>query len=73
MDFSTGRRSAKMTIYEITGELLARPESPENNTKLALIQTIASKVGWMDLFNKIQYRSRARTWTPYKEDDDTTS
>lgn len=52
------RRSAKDVIYAMAAEIMARPKSMENDAKLTLIETIASRMSWMDLFNKIRYRSR---------------
>lgn len=52
------RRSAKDVIYQMAAEIMARPKSMENDAKLTLIETIASRMSWMDLFNKIRYRSR---------------
>lgn len=54
------RRSAKDIIIESTNDILSRPTSVENDAKLDLIQTIASKMGWVDLFNKINFRHRAK-------------
>lgn len=53
------RRSAKQTIEELANEVLKRPESPENNSKLDLLETIASRMSWIDLFNRIKFRHRA--------------
>lgn len=52
----------------MTKELLSRPECAETKAKLDLIQTICSRMSWMDLFNRIQFRHRTRqTWMPYKD------
>ncbi len=62
------RRSAKQVIEDMTKELLSRPECAETKAKLDLIQTICSRMSWMDLFNRIQFRHRTRqTWMPYKD------
>lgn len=69
MNGDRSRRSAKQVIQELTGELLNRPKSLETDAKLILIETIASRMSWMDIFNRIRYRNRTQqTWTPYKED-----
>lgn len=63
------RRSAKQVIQELTGELLTRPSSPENEAKLVLIETIASRMSWLDIFNRIRFRKRyqEQVWMPYKD------
>ena len=58
------RRSAKETVHDLANEIMARPPSPDNDQKLAVLETIASRMSWMDLFNKIRYRERQRRdWT----------
>lgn len=52
------RRSAKEVIHELAREIMQRPKTMENDAKLTVIETIASRMSWMDLFNKIRYRSR---------------
>lgn len=53
------RRSAKETVHDLANEIMARPASPDNDQKLAVLETIASRMSWMDLFNRIRYRHRA--------------
>lgn len=62
------RRSAKQVITDLVAEIMARPSSPDNDLKLTILETVASRMSWMDLFNKIRYRNRGVRWTPYKED-----
>ena len=61
---NTERRSAKETVHDLANEIMARPASPDNDQKLKVLETIASRMSWMDLFNKIRYRERQRRdWT----------
>lgn len=58
------RRSAKEVVSNYANELLARPDSPDNEAKLLVIETIASRMSWVDLFNKIRYREKVKPhWT----------
>ena len=50
------RRSAKQVIDDYSGELMNRTDY-EAKVKLEAIQTIASRMGYMDLFNRIKFRS----------------
>ena len=52
------RRSAKQTVEEMAVELMRRPECHDNNQKLDLLETLASRMSWTDLFNKIKFRNR---------------
>ncbi len=62
------RRSAKQTVEEMANDLMRRPECAETKAKLDLIQTICSRMSWMDLFNRIQFRHRTQQhWMPYKD------
>lgn len=50
------RRSAKQVIDDYSRELMNRTDY-EAKVKLEAIQTIASRMGYMDLFNRIKFRS----------------
>lgn len=52
------RKSAKKEIMAMADEILRRPPCQFNDAKLDLIATIASRMGWFDLFNRITYRHR---------------
>lgn len=68
MQGDRSRRSAKDVIHDMAQELLARHECADTRTKLLLIETIASRMSWTDLFNKIRYRTKpVQTWQPYKD------
>lgn len=56
------RRSAKQVIEASADRVLARSTEPGAQYKLDLLATIASTMGWMDLFNKIQSRNSASRW-----------
>lgn len=52
------RRSAKQTITALAEEILRRPASDDRKAKLDLLSTIASRIGWNELFDKIRYHQR---------------
>lgn len=52
------RRSAKSTIEQYANELLARKNDPERDSKLLAIETVASRMGWVELFNRIRFREK---------------
>lgn len=51
------RRSAKKITEQYAQELLARRTDPEARTKLIVIETIAFRMGWNDLYNLLRFRS----------------
>lgn len=51
------RRSAKKIIEEFAFELLNRRTDPEARTKLIVIETIAFRMGWNDLYERLRFRS----------------
>lgn len=53
------RRSAKATIEQYANELMSRRGDMERDAKLLALETIASRMGWVDLFNRIKYRQKA--------------
>lgn len=52
------RRSAKQTIEDMANEFLRRPQCQENDIKLDVLEVLASRMSWTDLFNKIKFRKR---------------
>ena len=52
------RRSAKTVLEDMTNEILRRPDCEENRVKLDLLETVAGRMGWNDLFNRIKFRNR---------------
>lgn len=51
------RRSAKKTIEELANELLNRRNDPEVKGKLIAIQTIAYRMNWLQLYEKLRFKS----------------
>lgn len=52
------RRSAKQVIEDYARELLDRTTDSEAPIKLLTIETIALRMGWNDLYDKLRFRSR---------------
>lgn len=52
------RRSAKDIIICYANELLTRSDSEEKRTKLMVLQTIAYRMGWNDLYEKLRFRKK---------------
>ena len=50
------RRSAKGTVTEMAESMLKRTNDEHVNVKLDLLQTIAARMNWNDLFEKIKNR-----------------
>jgi len=48
------RRSAKQVIEDLTEEILRRPKCDQNSAKLDLIESIAIRMSWTNLFMKIK-------------------
>jgi len=77
-----GRKSAKGTITSFAEELLNRDRTPENKIKLITIESIALRMGWNELYNKLRFRSGLHSpdyghaydrevrkpWVPYADD-----
>lgn len=51
------RRSAKAVITAYTNELLSRTSDADRRIKLTTIETIAMRMGWNDLYNKLRFNS----------------
>lgn len=51
------RRSAKAVITDYANELLSRTSDADRRAKLVTIETIALKMGWNDLYNKLRFKS----------------
>lgn len=51
------RRSAKSVITDYANELLSRTTDADRRIKLTTIETIALRMGWNDLYNKLRFRS----------------
>lgn len=52
------RRSAKQVLEDLTEEILRRPKCDQNDAKLDLIESIASRMSWTNLFMKIKNRRK---------------
>ena len=55
-----GRKSAKGVIEQYARELMNRTNDQNKAEKLAVIETIAMRMGWNKLFNEIRYRPSDR-------------
>lgn len=54
------RRSAKGTVTEMAESMLKRTNDEHINVKLDVLQTIAARMSWNDLFEKIKNRHKYR-------------
>jgi len=52
------RRSAKDVIVTLTNELLTRTNDKDAPIKLLTIETIAYRMGWNDLYDRLRFRNR---------------
>lgn len=52
------RRSAKTIVEDLASELMARSNDPLAKTKLITLETIASRMGWNDLYYKLRNHAR---------------
>lgn len=50
------RRSAKQVITDYVNELLARNDDNQVTAKLLACETIALRMGWNDLYNRLRWR-----------------
>lgn len=53
-----GRKSAKGVIEQYATELLNRTRDHEIVAKLQVIEQIAFRMGWNDIYNKLRYKSQ---------------
>lgn len=53
-----GRKSAKGVIEAYAKELMNRTNDQNKAEKLAVIETIAMRMGWTKLYDQIRYRPR---------------
>lgn len=51
------RKSAKAVISELATQLLDRRTDPNTREKLLVIEVIALRMNWNDLYNKLRYKS----------------
>ena len=51
------RRSAKGLISDYANELLLRTKDPGRKEKLLAIETIAFRMNWTDLYEKLRFKS----------------
>ena len=61
------RRSAKGTIETLADELLARRSDPDVRAKLVTIETIAYRMGWTQLYEKLRWKSGLHQSEPKPE------
>jgi hypothetical protein len=52
------RRSAKDVIVHFANELLGRTNDKDAAIKLLTIETIAFRMGWNDLYDRLRFRNR---------------
>lgn len=52
------RRSAKSIVTDLANELLNRSNDKDAPVKLLTIETIALRMGWNDLYDKLRFRGR---------------
>lgn len=54
------RRSAKAVIIDFANELLNRSGDQDAAVKLLTIETIAFRMGWNDLYNRLRFRKKVQ-------------
>lgn len=54
------RRSAKAVINQFASELLNRHGDKDAEIKLLTIETIALKMGWNDLYDRLRFRKKVQ-------------
>ena len=59
----SNRRSAKTVIEDTVSILMSRPPSEDKDSKLAILHSIAIKMSWNKLANKIRFSKREPTVT----------
>lgn len=64
------RRSAKGTVAEMAESMLKRTNDPDVNAKLDVLQTIAARMSWNDLFEKLKNRHRYQAAAQIQSQDD---
>lgn len=52
------RRSAKAVINDFANELINRSTDKDAPIKLLTIETIAYRMGWNDLYDRLRFRGR---------------
>lgn len=62
MDAERQRRSARQIVQDMANELLARSQDPQRDAKLDAIESIAYRMGWTQLYNRIRFRERKQPW-----------
>lgn len=62
------RRSAKGTVTEMAEAMLKRTNDDQVNVKLDVLQTIAARMNWNDLFEKIKNRHRFQGVVSYQDE-----
>lgn len=62
----SARRSAKGVIVGYANELLSRINDKDVQIKLLTIETIAFKMGWNDLYDRLRFRGRNEQVRPDK-------
>lgn len=58
------RRSAKEITTDYANELLNRTPDPSTDAKLLAIETIAYRMSWNELYNRLRYR-KTQSRQPY--------
>lgn len=64
------RKSAKSEIEMLVNDILTRTNDPHAQVKLNLIQTIAGRMGWNDVVEKLKNRFRYQQAAPIQSPDD---
>lgn len=52
------RRSAKEIVHDYANELLGRGNDKDAPAKLLAIETIAFRMGWNDLYERLRFRQK---------------
>lgn len=51
------RKSAKGVVKDYADELLKRDHDPDRKAKLLALETIALRMNWTDLYNRLRFKS----------------
>lgn len=56
------KRTAKRIIEEYANELISRTADKDAAIKLLVVETIAHRMGWTELYNRVRYKQKPLMW-----------
>lgn len=61
------KRSAKQIIEQYAYEVMNRTNDKDTDTKLLVVETIALRMNWNDLYNRIRFRKKPQYYWSDKD------